>query len=72
MPKKMKMRTEDGKWIIDDNGRIVIFDNAYDAWQYVFLMRELRPVVPCVAHSMYPVRSLNPLPISKNKTVSWG
>ena len=56
----MKLRTEKGKWIVDDNGRNIIFDTSYDAWQYIFLMMMIRPKVPYVVRSLYPVRSLDP------------
>ena len=65
----MKFRTEKGKWIIEDNGGNVIFDNSYDAWQYIFLMMMVRPKVPQVARSLYPVRSLNPMPSMVKKKV---
>ncbi len=65
----MKMRTEKGKWIIEDRGVNKIFDTAYDAWLYVFLMREIRPKVRMTMPSLYPVRTLNPLAIARGKKV---
>lgn len=68
----IKMQTIDGKWVIKyaDRGfeRLAIFDNAYDAWYFIFLMRELRPRVP-VVRSLYPVKSLNPFPERRVKNV---
>ena len=65
----IKMRTKDGKWFIEDKDRNVIFDSAYDAWVYVFLCRETRPKAPFVPRSLYPVKSLNPVPERRRKNV---
>ena len=56
----MKFRTEKGKWIIEDHGRNIIFNKAYDAWQYILLMKEIRPKAPWALKSLYPVNSLIP------------
>ena len=68
----LKMNTEDGKWYIkyQERGwdRLAIFDNAYDAWCFIFLMREIRPRVPYI-RPLYPVRSLNPIPERRLKNV---
>jgi hypothetical protein len=58
----MKLQKRDGKWIIEDHGRNIIFDTSYDAWQYIFLMKEIRQKAPQVPRSLYPVRHLNPYP----------
>ena len=60
MPKLMKMITEDNKWIIEDEGSLIIFDNSYDAWSYVFYMRIIRPNPPIPPRSLYPVLTLDP------------
>ena len=64
----LKMYTKDGKWIILDGDRVVEFDTAYDAWQLVLLLREIRPRVPYIK-SLYPVKSLNPFPERRTKNV---
>lgn len=56
----MKLRTENGKWIVEESYKNIIFDTAYDAWQYIFLMKEIRTLPPVAPHSLYPVRSLIP------------
>lgn len=65
----LKMYTYDGNWVVKDRGRLVIFDEAFDAWQYVFLLREIRPKVEMGERSLYPVRSLNPVPERRVKNV---
>ena len=65
----IKMRTKDGLWIIEDGGKNIIFDTSYDAWVYVFLCKEIRPKAPLVQRSLYPVRSLNPVPERRLKNV---
>lgn len=69
MLKLMKMRTKDGKWIIEDEGRVNIYDKFYDAWSYVFLMRTIRPNPPIPPRSTYPVLSL--VPKTTKKKVKW-
>ena len=56
----MKLKTVDGKWVIEDNGVIKIFDKSYDAWQYILFMKEIRPKAPWTLKSLYPVNSLIP------------
>lgn len=68
MQKKLKMYTTDGKWIVVDGDRVVEFDTAYDAWQLVLLLKEIRPRVPYIK-PLYPVKSLNPFPERIKKTV---
>ena len=65
----LKMYTKDGIWIIEDKGVNKGFDSSYDAWQYVFLLKEIRPKVEMGARSLYPVRSLNPMPERRVKNV---
>ena len=65
----LKMYTSDGNWVIKDGDRFVVFDNAYDAWCYVFLLREIRPRAPFAERSLYPVRCLNPIPERRRKNV---
>lgn len=65
----LKMYTNDGYWVVKDKDRLVIFDSAYDAWQYVFLLKEIRPKVEMGERSLYPVRSLNPMPERRVKNV---
>lgn len=67
----MKFRRECGKWIIEDRGVNKIFDTSADAWEYIFLMREIRPKVPQVVRSLYPVLSLDPRPERRVKRVVW-
>lgn len=69
MFKLMKKRTKDGKWIIEDDGIELIYDNSYDAWSYVFLMRIIRPNPPIPPRSTYPVLSL--VPKTTKKKVKW-
>ena len=65
----MKLQKRNGKWIVEDHGRNIIFDTSYDAWQYIFLMKEIRPKAPEVPRSIYPVRHLNPTMIGVRKNV---
>ena len=69
MLKLMKMRTKDGKWIIEDQDIGLTFDSSYDAWMYVFLMRTIRPNPPIPPRSTYPVLSL--VPKTTKKKVKW-
>ena len=72
MLKLMKMRTEDNKYYIEDEGRLIIYDNSYDAWQYVFLMRTIRPNPPIPPRSIYPVLTLDPTRnLTFKKKVVW-
>jgi hypothetical protein len=72
MLKLMKMRTKDGKWIIQDEGREIVFDSSYDAWMYVFLMREIRSNPPIPPRSVYPVLTLDPTRnLTFKKKVVW-
>ena len=68
----MKMQTINGEYVIYDRGRVIIFKEAYDAWQYIFLCREIRAKVDMGERSLYPVRSLNPVPESRKKNVVFG
>ena len=65
----LKMYTNDGIWIIEDKGVNKCFESAYDAWCHVFLLREIRPKVDMGPRSLYPVRSLNPMPERRVKNV---
>lgn len=65
MLKLMKMQTKDNKWVIEEEGKIKIYDNPYDAWSYVFLMRTIRPNPPIPPRSTYPVLSLIPATTKK-------
>ena len=58
----IKMYTYNGEWVVKDGDRFVVFDKAYDAWMYVFLLREIRPRAYTKTNRLYPVRSLNPIP----------
>lgn len=57
-----KLRTENGKWYVDEGYKVTICDTALDAWSYLFLLKEIRPKAPHFIQSIYPVRSLNPIP----------
>ena len=57
-----KLRKEGGKWIVEDHGKNIIFDISHDAWQLIFILKEIRQKAPQVPRSLYPVRSLNPFP----------
>ena len=65
----MKLWYENGLWIIEDRGVLKIFDTSYDVWAYIFIARTVRPKVPRVPRSDYPVRSLNPFPERRCKNV---
>ena len=68
----MKMRTEDNKWTIEDDGVVKVFDNSQDAWQYVFIMRIIRPHPPIPPRSIYPVLTLDPTRnLTFKKKVVW-
>lgn len=59
--------TKKGKFV--DRPRIVEFDTAYDAWQLVLMLKEIRPRVPYIK-PLYPVKSLNPFPERIKKKVT--
>lgn len=67
----MKMHSTDGGWIITDKGVKKHFNDALDAWSYVFLMKEIRPHVTTVPKSLYPVKTLDPCPsrVAKKKVM---
>ena len=65
----LKMYTYDGNWVVKDGDKLVIFEKAYDAWVFVFLLKEIRPKVEMGERSLYPVRSLNPMPERRIKNV---
>lgn len=65
----MKFKRENGLWIVEDRGVNKVFDTSYDAWAYIFLMKEIRPKAPSVPRSDYPVRSLNPFPERRCKKI---
>lgn len=65
----MKMRTENSKWIIEETDKLVIFDNLSDAWQYIFLMKEIRTLPQVSLNRLYPVRSLIPTFAIQKKVV---
>ena len=67
----LKMYTKGGKWTVEDNGVKKEFDTAWDAWGYIFLMREIRPNAPQAPKAHYPVKTLNPSPIVKQKKISY-
>lgn len=72
MLKLMKMSTKDNKWIILDEGREIVFDSSYDAWQYVLFMKEVRPHPPIPPRSIYPVLTLDPTRnLTFKKKVVW-
>ena len=56
----LKMRTEGGKWYVDEGYKVSIFEKAVDAWRYIFVLKEIRPLPPFAHRSLYPVRSLDP------------
>lgn len=65
----MKLQKNNGKWIVDEGYKVSIFDNSYDAWCYIFILKEIRPKAPWVAQPLFPVRHLNPLPARGYKKV---
>lgn len=58
----LKLQTKDGKWVIIDGDRTIVFDCSRDAWTYIFLMRKIRPRVNMGQGSLYPVENLVPKP----------
>jgi hypothetical protein len=65
----MKLKRINGFWIVEDRGVNKIFETSLDAWTYIFIMKEIRPKAPEVPKSLYPVRSLNPMPTRGCKKV---
>ena len=65
----LKIYTKDKKWIVLDGDIEKEFDASLDAWRYAFLMRDIRPKVPKVHSSIYPVTTLNPFPSRKRKKI---
>ena len=63
----LKMYTKDKKWIVVDKGIEKEFDNARDAWEFIFIMRKIRPSTHKIPKSLYPVNSL--IPNTKQKKV---
>lgn len=57
--KKVKMFTYKGYWVVTDGDRLVPFKKSYDAWQYILLLKAIRPKVPYI-RSLYPVKALDP------------
>lgn len=71
MEKKIKMFTWKGQWVIQDGDVIKTYKKGYDAWQYILLLKGIRPRVPYI-RSLYPVLTLDPRPsrVRKNITLS--
>lgn len=69
MEKTVKMFTWKGQWVIQDGDVIKIYKKGYDAWQYILLLKGIRPRVPYIK-SLYPVKSLNPMDEFKRKNVT--
>lgn len=67
----LKMYTIDGKWIVLDKDRVIIFDTSYDAWCFVFLLKAIRPKAPQVPKSLYPVKTLDPREEGRKKNVTF-
>lgn len=65
----LKLRTEGGKWYVDEGYKVSIFDTSNDAWQYIFLLKELRPMPGFANRTLYPVRSLIPAALKGGKKV---
>ena len=65
----MKLKRENGLWIVEDRGVNKISETSYDAWAYIFLMKEIRPKAPFYPRSDYPVRSLSPFPERRCKRI---
>lgn len=65
----LKMHTKESKWVIIDGKRTIVFDCSRDAWQYLFLVRDIRPRVDMGSRPLYPVRSLNPVPEMRKKKI---
>lgn len=65
----VKMQSKGNIFVVLDNGRVVIFKTSYDAWCYIFLLRGIRARVDMGPRSLYPVRSLNPVPERRQKNV---
>lgn len=63
----IKMQSKGDIFVILDNGRVVIFETSYDAWCHIFLLRGIRSRVDMGPRSLYPVRSLNPVPERRTK-----
>lgn len=63
----LKMYTRAKKWIVVDREIEKEFDNASDAWGFVFILRKLRPSANVTPKSLYPVNSL--IPNMKEKKV---
>ena len=66
---KVKMKTIGGKYYVDDGRKLIVFDTAIDAWQYILLLKEIRHKASIPARTLYPVRSLNPMPTRGCKKV---
>jgi hypothetical protein len=65
----LKLRSEGGKWYVDEGYKISIFDTSNEAWQYIFLLKELRPKPMFPIRQLYPVRSLVPGALKGGKKV---
>lgn len=70
MKKTVKMFTWKGQWVIQDGDVIKIYKKGYDAWQYILLLKGIRPKVPMGERSLYPVKSLDPRPAFAGKRVT--
>ena len=60
--KTPKIRTIDGKWYVDEDYKVTVYNTSIEMWYYIFLLRELRPKAPWVPQSLYPVKHLTPFP----------
>lgn len=65
----VKLRTEGGKWFVEEAHKISIFESAREAWRYILLLKEIRPLPPIRPRQLYPVRSLIPTIGSVKKIV---
>lgn len=68
--KRIKLKTEAGKWIVDEGYKKVEFDTLRAAWLYIFCLKEIRPNAPRALKSYCSVDSLIPAAPKKLVRVS--
>lgn len=56
----MKLQTKGGKWTVTDKGKTKEFSSSRDAWDYIFMMLQIRSAQPSKRKELHPVLSLIP------------
>lgn len=65
--KKVKFWKTNGKFYVNDGNSISEFDELFDALQFIFLLKEIRPHYTYAPKPLYPVNTLDPRPQMRGK-----